>query len=407
MKFSALPVWVMLISLFPYLPAGLRVENIIFPFFVAGYILSLRFNFKLGMIYLIQIFSLLIPLFGVLLASYVSFNTGVAADPFVMFVRLSMPLLMLISFSAIVNKISNPLISVAFAIMVCAVPVSLVSLLSVFFDIAEFLQYWIKNDPDGVWAQSLAIGRFNGIFNQPLESGIFFSVALFSSIYLLKVLPRIRVLSLFCIVFVILGGLLSFSKNFTVLGLIFGLYLLVALRMVSFQVAAFAFIFLCISVFSLVAVFNNNYADSLVDLFEQGGFLLALTAGRLGAEDTGVSLLFSELFHQGYWFIGRGLGSHMPLDNGYLEYFYQGGVLALVGYLCFIVTLFGYRGNVISNHHKSLLNTLAFFVIFASLGGPVITASRANLPLIFLIVACVAKSQAYSNFHCRKLIKGN
>ena len=119
---------------------------------------------------------------------------------------------------------------------------------------------------------------------------------------------------------------------------------------------------------------------------------MALTAGRLGAGDTEVSLLFSELWSQGFWVFGRGLGSHLPLDNGYLEYFYQGGILSLLGYIYFLVALYLSGVNEKSSLHGKLMNSLLFFIAVASLGGPVVTASRANIALILLVIACTVKN---------------
>lgn len=116
---------------------------------------------------------------------------------------------------------------------------------------------------------------------------------------------------------------------------------------------------------------------------------MALTAGRLGSSDTEVSQLFAQLWTQGHWVYGRGVGSQLPLDNGYLEYFYQGGVLALCGYVVSLVALALPAVAHARRIEGKLLFYLLLFVVIASLGGPVVTANRANVTLMLLMVACI------------------
>lgn len=383
----------MAMAIFPYLPAGLRLENITLPLVVMMLVISSLHNqLRFNGVFLKNILPLLMGLFAVLIGSLVSDLTGAVASPVVMFIRLCMPILMLISFSFAICRISHPLESAAIAIVTAAVPAALASIVSAFTDISWLISLWVRNDEEGVWAQSLAIGRFNGIFNQPLEAGIFFSVALFASIYILKVRSDMQKFTLIAFIFIMIGGVLSLSKNFTVLGLAMGLYFAVSIRLLTISRALVLSLVGFVIVF-FALTFNAAYVGSFIDLFNEGGFLLALTAGRLGAADTDVSLLFIELWSQGFWLFGRGLGAHLPLDNGYLEYFYQGGIFSLLGYVIFLITLCFNGARNISRSHGVLMNTLIFFIFLASLGGPVITANRANIALILLIVACATKTQ--------------
>ena len=114
---------------------------------------------------------------------------------------------------------------------------------------------------------------------------------------------------------------------------------------------------------------------------------MAISAGRLGSSETGVSQLFADLWDRDRWILGRGLGSHLPLDSGYLEYFYQGGALAIVGYLAFLVVLAVAAIRYRATAGGKLIGCLLVLTVAGSTGGPVITASRASVAFMLLLAA--------------------
>jgi len=142
---------------------------------------------------------------------------------------------------------------------------------------------------------------------------------------------------------------------------------------------------------SLVGRYNQSYLDSLLDLYYDGGLISALSAGRVGGEGEGsVSILTNDLITSGDWVTGRGLGSYLPLDSAFLEYFYQGGIFALAGYVAALVIL----SFIAWRDRRSEIGKLLIFVVayvwIASIGGPTLTASRANVSLVMLISSCLA-----------------
>lgn len=337
----------------------------------------------------ISVLALCFGLIAVILGSLQSEITGSMASPLDMFVRLCMPPLILMTFMFALSHVSCVLTGAAKAIVGGGMFAGVCSLSSVLFDITTLLSLWVRIEEESVWSQTMAIGRFTGLFNQPLEAGVFFSVALLAVLYLFKACPRERIFNGLGLALILVGGLLSLSKNFIVLGLALGLAFAVSIHLLSLRFVLFLCATAGVGVIALIFEINPNYVHSLIDLFEDGNLLMALTAGRLGSSETEVSQLFAQLWTQGHWVYGRGLGSQLPLDNGYLEYFYQGGVLAFCGY---VVSLAALAVPAVAHARRiegKLLLCVLLFVVVASLGGPVVSANRANVPLMLLMAACI------------------
>jgi hypothetical protein len=382
---------------FPYLPGGLRVEHLIFPLiFILATMFSidrLRTVSKPLLFIACLLFSA--ALFA-LIGSYFSASAGVAAPVLSMSIRLLFPAIVIATLAVSIPANSCVMRGTATAVVMLAMPLALIAISSVFFDISDFLYLYVKSEEDSVWSQASAVGRFTGLFNQPLEAGIFYSVSLLALIYLMSIKwwrPSGRVLFLGLI---LVGGSLSISKNFVVLGVLTSLIYSVSISLISTRSAVILLGAMVAAVSSWLMLSDDNYSNSFIQLYSDGGFLMALTAGRLGSGDTEVAQLWSQLFSSGKWIGGAGLGSHLPLDNGYLEYFYQGGIFSVGCYLLAVFSVLIYSIVNWSINESKLLFFLGIFVVLSSLGGPAITANRANVPLLALMAACVL-SISYCN----------
>ncbi len=255
----------------------------------------------------------------------------------------------------------------------------------------NFLSRFYSLGEGSVGQASYDVKRFLGFFNQPLEAGIFFSVALFCLYYLRQIKEIGRVLEgiSFCVISA--GGLMTLSKNFYLLG--FGcvaIYLLISDRHIHWYYFMMMFVMISIG-FITVWKFNETYIQSYIDLYEKFGLFTALSAGRF-SESNSVPILFENVLRNGI-FTGLGIGTFMPLDNGYLEYFYHGGLFALICYVMFVgmfvFACFYHRG---SRNLRSLQFSLGIFIIIASFGGPVLTANRACIVLMYLIAGSYSLS---------------
>lgn len=268
-----------------------------------------------------------------------------------------------------------------------------ITVLSVFVDLTWIENMYSVGDDGGVWAQSNSIGRHTGLFNQPLEAGVFYSTALFVAIFIRYSEIRVSWNTTVVIFFIVAGGAMSLSKNFVIVAVVLSLYFLYALNRRTFFRLIIFILFLLI----VIGVGVYNYADSslsflesLYALYERDGLLAALTAGRYGSHsgaESDVEEMY-RLFLTQAPLTGFGVNTRLPLDSGYLEYGYQGGVFALLSNILFFVTLLIYSIKAVGNYSK-LLFVLAVYGIIASLGGPVITANRANISYIFCICVCL------------------
>ena len=386
MPISISPYVISSLLFIPYLPFGLRAEHV-FVFLAVALFLFSR-DFKLNrFVFLLSIF-LLFSLVPLLLSSTYSFETGLYVSPFIMFARLAFPGVALICFSLILS--GSPL---AFTHSIRAIVFSaslLGAIAFISFLIPEynyFLSPWVRSDEEGVWYQATSLDRVVGVFNQPLEAGLFYSVALLASIVQLRMVQKIGALNYFSLLLIVLGGVLTLSKVFLVLGILLGVLFATSLRLVSLRFYPIAFL-LVIIVFSFLKSLAPAYFQSLFDLYDEGGFLFSLTAGRIGALSE-KTYLYQRLFDDYNWIYGFGLGSQLPLDSGYLEYFYQGGVIALLGYFGFIFLLFFAYLNMKRSIQGKLILFLTVLLVFSSVGGPVLSAGRANIAFILLLAAAL------------------
>jgi hypothetical protein len=324
-----------------------------------------------------------------ILNSFFALETGFAGAPDAAAIRLLLPPIVLLTISLQRTTKRLTVIACSTTVFISFI-LSFTALFSTLFDISAILLPFVKTDNlASVWEQSNSIGRITGIFNQPLEAGTFYSIALLALIYLSERKVYSRQSSIIMFIAIMMGGFLSLSKVFIVMGLLTALVYSIMVRVVAKRTAITMIILSIIIVPPILGYFNELYVNSLVDIYKEHGLLSALTAGRVGAKDTSSEVLLSRLIVSNQWFNGAGLASYSPLDNGYLEYFYQGGFFSLLGYLAFLVNgvLLSLR-SFVSKEGKLLL-CIFFFILGSSIGGPVITANRANVPLMVIVTSCM------------------
>lgn len=383
-----IPLLLTLSALMPYLPGNLRVDQVVVPLIFGPLLLMARRQHASTLIWAIPLLGSLIAL---AISSRLSWQTGLAANGLFSMIRIALPVVALLAFPIILARLPRATEPTAIAIVGCAAVTSLAAFAALQSPrVLDIMMYWVRADDDAsVWAQARDVGRFSGIFNQPLEAGVFYSVALLALAYCWKHTTLNKALLLTLLVLIFGGGALSLSKNFIVVGILVTLAFSVWIRIIPLWLVISIAIPTLVITPPLFIKYNPQYVDSLMALYYTGGVFSALTAGRFGQEDSQVSLLFQSLFEVGDWPFGRGLGSHLPLDNGFLEFFYQGGMLALAGFVLALLALLIYGWRRRDLDAGRLLVALIMFVIGASLGGPTFTANRANIPLLLLIAAAI------------------
>ncbi|MDO9594858.1 MAG: hypothetical protein Q7J19_07680 [Lutibacter sp.] len=410
MKRSTLALIMIIVSsLGPYIGLGLRLEHVfIYGFF---FIILILFFFK-ATLNKTLLYSLVPLLFSFLITIFFDLITGPkirAASIFSNIDNLLEPVLLIFVFSYYLNKsfTENDFKILLNFIVVTAVFAGLISILTIFIDLEFILRFFVTDiqGEESLWKQVLSLGRYTGIFSQPLEAGIFFAGSIFSLIYLKKVygIRNLYFLTAFFVIFI--AGSISLSKNFYLLGLVMTFFLYGQLSRWPLKKYLFSILMFFGALTGFFIFFNfdfGNYFNSLLGLYESEGLANAITAGRFGgSETTDVELLFNKFLNDGF-FMGFGLGTHLPLDNGFLEFAYQGGFFSLLGYLLFIC--YGLYIGLI--HYKKapakFLLILMVYVLLSSIGGPVITANRANIIFIFLICATLVLSNKTSTLFEKK-----
>lgn len=382
-----IPLAILISALLPYLPGGLRLEHLVVPLTAVIAVFAARStHFESAG----STAALLFALVALALTSSSSWETGLMADPLSYFVRLAMPALMFLAFPTILSGVPDVLLSTAKAITGAAIAIVIFTLISPFSEFtSNLLKLWVQDEDGSVFNMAQDVGRNTAIFNQPLEAGIFFSIALIAVVHVWRFGNTPLLFRLAGLAAAMVGGVLCLSKNFIVLGT--GCAILYSLTSGLFSWrSALALAFPVILLVPPAAYqLNENYFQALEDLYLEGGFFAAATAGRFGLTESEVSRLFTDLWLSGDWVSGRGLGAHLPLDSGYLEYLYQGGIVAMLGYVFLLLLLLAFGWRKRRQYGGDLLIILVIYVVFASVGGPVISANRASVALILLMCACL------------------
>jgi hypothetical protein len=128
-------------------------------------------------------------------------------------------------------------------------------------------------------------------------------------------------------------------------------------------------------------------------LLGSGEMLSMYTGGRFGSSSTTAPLW--ETAARTAPLQGLGLGAYSPLDNSYLEFFYQGGGIALLLYAAFLVFLafvvFGAASR--GSAEGKLLAMLWVLVVVEGFGAPVLTINRTSL-LLWVVLMLALHSLA-------------
>ncbi|MDQ1228604.1 hypothetical protein [Sphingomonas sp. SORGH_AS_0879] len=386
-----IPLLITLSALMPYLPGGVRVDQLAVPILTIPALFMARRQHAGPFIWGIP---LIVSLIALAVSSRLSWQTGLATSGLFSMIRVTLPVVALLSFPALLSRTPNATLYSALSAAGCAGVASLAALGALASPrILTVMTLWVRTEDDSVWTQAQEIGRFSGIFNQPLEAGVFYSVALMALVFCWKYARVNKLLLVGLLVLIMAGGGLSLSKNFIVVGIVCSAALAIWIGVIPFWLVLAIALPTMLIVPPLFVRYNPDYVDSLVALYYTGGLFSALTAGRFGQADSQVSILFQSLFEVGDWPLGRGLGSHLPLDNGFLEFFYQGGIVALGGFVIALLALLihGWRHRAMDQGR--FLVMLILFTIGASLGGPAFTANRANIVLLLLIAATIVDIQ--------------
>lgn len=267
--------------------------------------------------------------------------------------------------------------------------------IEVFTPFAEIFQkFYVKIDQDGYRVATNSMGRYMGVFNQPLESGFAYSLGLLTWLYnFTKIKTGSKIIQGILLVSIILGGIASISKVFLIGGI--GLFTVMFLLVGSLRNRIVLVISILMFLSFIVPIFINDWKglDILEDQFSNitGEFSVSkVTAGRIGKEDGIYSILMSK--DSSIFFLGKGftLGDLPFFDSEYVQIVYQGGGIALILYFAIFIKLFK-KCFVINRKlfsEQILLYAVLLLALFTAFGGPVFLMNRVRvfffIQLLFL-----------------------
>ncbi len=409
LKFSKYLLFTLFISVFgPYLFGPIRTDQIvIYSAFIYLLLLnpSIRFNtgsaiflFFLGSLFTWTLFSSLIQ--NVNIFSYINEIEN----------TIQPTVVLLISFILLSKLDQNQkkelfefilkLIVVLFSIHTILIVYSIVT-----FDIsflAPFHSSFVDEVRGTVASRALSNFRFSGIFNQPLESGLGYSIAMYSWYYCSDQF-RSEFLKYTFLILLIIGGIASVSKIF-----IFFIFLLITVlifkRLIKiiesysinkkFIIGSFSSLAMLPLIYGVVLLIEWEGLGRLLRVLsflqadDIAGMITLLTGGRFtgGGESGTIILHFKELLHYSP-ILGNGFAKIPIVDNAFLEMMAYGGLVLLLIYVLFIFFLAN-KSIVISKTKISI--ELRYFylllvILIAGFGAPVFTMNRVSILLIVVL----------------------
>jgi hypothetical protein len=265
---------------------------------------------------------------------------------------------------------------------------TILSLLSIFIDINEFISLFVRGSERGGMPIALGVmsqSRFTGIFNQPFTAGLAYSVGLLLIVYLFSH-QKIGLSQIVYTIIVFVGGIITVSKVFFPLGVFIALYMLILYRKYNTIMSIIFLLFLLVPTISLF--WDNNYFFRLLIPPTNISELLELyTSGRLGVSN--VNLHYVNNIYDDSFLIGYGYATDVYApDSAYVDYLSQSGIIGVFLYIVLLINLgfsiYRYKTNLKS---KILLKGFFLLLIFSGIGAPVLTINRVSIIIIVFITA--------------------
>ena len=296
---------------------------------------------------------------------------------------------------------ARPLLRKVCRMIVCvACANALLAVWSIDHDLSPLLATFWDNDAtrQSVSERAVQLGRYSGIFNQPAEAGEFYGLALIAAVYRYR--DEAWKLATTCAL-VTVGGLLTVSKVFILVGLPVGAWqLLRTCRRRPAQVATLAAVVMAIAVSSAAGLVPRwKGSEYLLRLLRpsdsDGGYLDLYTAGRFGDHST-LQAVVSELLGSSPWFgFGAG-GVAVAYDNGWVEALAVGGLVGAATYTAILAVLAIAWTMRRAHENDAWLSRfqggLVLIMIGASVGLPALTANRVAT-IVWILVGLLSLAE--------------
>lgn len=403
-KFHVLIAVVMFSALGPYLISSFRVEHfVIYP--LAGAAVLLRWRTILdrvlgsGLTLMISWFLLLVIGFMAVQHTpaitprweYGSFPAGVDT--------VLLPVLVVLIVIGFAPK-PTTVASLWFAckiIAVLGVVNGIISIVTVLVpDLVVLLRpFWGAVETDSTVAdRAMDMGRFSGIFNQPAEAGLFYSLAALSAIAVyinspFKIWPALVVITI--------GGMLTVSKVFLFVGLPLALVYLFTRGSLTQRLARLtAVAVLAVGIFSAPFIQTWSGLEYLLRFADAGeeSVLELFTAGRWNEGSTLLGV-FEYIYHSSP-LVGVGFqGLDVPYDSAWAEIAVFTGLFGVGLMIVVYLSLVFYSVVLKDSAAKAYGLMLSVVLIGASFGISSLTLNRVSVLIwvVIGIIVCLPKGE--------------
>lgn len=268
--------------------------------------------------------------------------------------------------------------------------------------------FWgAEGTDDTVADAAMEMGRFSGVFNQPAEAGLFYSLAALSAIAVyagapLKLWPTLLVITV--------GGMLTVSKVFLFVGLPIALIYLFMQGSLIERLSRIAVVtVLAVGIFSAPFIQTWSGLEYLLRFADAGeqSVLELFTAGRWNEGSTLLGV-FEYIYHASP-LVGVGFrGLAVPYDSAWAEIVvftgFLGVGLLIVGYLSLLVYSFLLK-NAAARAYGLVLSVV---LIGASFGISSLTLNRVSVLawVVIGVIICLPKGETEQEPETRKVAPG-
>tara|TARA_B100001250_G_scaffold414509_1_gene453425 strand:+ start:6087 stop:7361 length:1275 start_codon:yes stop_codon:yes gene_type:complete len=242
---------------------------------------------------------------------------------------------------------------------------------------------------------NLTTGKFSGVFSQTFIVGFIYSFGLLTWAYLYKndSSERSKTRKTFLLLFITIGGVMSFSKIFIVIGIPLFLFFIGFKK--SFYIGMLIFLG-----FLLILFFNNDLFEIISDykamnyiyrlIGFSGNFLDIFTSGRFSGDSLIIPGIINTLSTN--TFFGFGYGSIETSDFSFYEIISLGGITSLLAYSILLVFLTLPIFLLKSLKDKYFYTFFIILSYLSSIAAPIFTANRISIIIWYVVIFFFYKS---------------
>lgn len=392
--YERLPFIFITVSFGPYLGmgSGLRLEHIIiYPIFMMFLLLFLVRGQKL-----IKPSAVIMTLWLVsitLMFARTFFGSAAIGKALADFESVFQPVAIMFLLSVVFKRIDGAKmqlkIEVAGKLLIALLSLNTIwSIASMFVDL-NYINMYFWGSAETVATRAMTNGRYSGIFNQPMEAGVLYSLGLLCWLYLSERTNIFKPKYTVSLFLMIIGGLLTVSKIFIFGGLLLFFFGILSNKKILKLVVSLSFWSIAVG-WPVVHFFSSRWRgfNYLLRFFnsEQNAVSL-LTADRFGTDSQQLQL-FTSVWDKNPLF-GLGFGSNDVYDSALFYFFGNGGLIGLVfyisiiGYLVYLAVK--YLLSFKKNPESKLFGLMILLIIGAGAGAPVLTLNRVSTVMWVLI----------------------